>query len=124
MALAAAGERAAAVARLTDAFRIARKLGARPLAVCATQELAALGEPVERRLGRRAAGQLEHAGLSRREREVLRLISVGRTNREIEHELFLSPRTVEMYVSNILAKLGCRSRAEATHEAHKRRLLV
>ena len=110
-------------ARLTDAFRIARQLGARPLATCATQELAALGEPIERRLGRRAAGLLEQAGLSRRELEVLRLISVGRTNRQIGHELFLSPRTVEMYVSNILAKLGCRSRAEATHEAHKRRLL-
>jgi len=123
VALAAAGERAAAVERLADAYRIARKLGARPLATSAAQELAALGEPVERRLGRRAAGQLEQGGLSRRELEVLRLISVGRTNREIAHDLFLSPRTVEMYVSNILAKLGCRSRTEATHEAHKRRLL-
>ena len=36
-----------------------------------------------RRLGRRAAGEFEHAGLSRREFEVLRLVPVGRTNREI-----------------------------------------
>jgi DNA-binding CsgD family transcriptional regulator len=49
-----------------------RWLGARPL-----------GEKVERRPGRRAAGELEHAGLSRREVEMLRPVSVGRTNREI-----------------------------------------
>jgi hypothetical protein len=35
----------------------------------------------------------------------------------------LSPRTVEMYVGNILAKLNCASRAEATHRAHELRLL-
>lgn len=46
-------------------------------------------------------------------------MSVGRTNREIAGELYLSPRTVEMYVGNILTKLGCRSRAEATHKAHQ-----
>lgn len=123
VALAAAGAREVAVERLIDAYRIARKLGARPLATRAAEELAALGEPVERRLGRRAAGYLERASLSRRELEVLRLIAAGRTNREIARELFLSPRTVEMYVGNILAKLNCASRAEATHRAHELRLL-
>jgi DNA-binding NarL/FixJ family response regulator len=71
----------------------------------------------DHRLGRRAAGQLEHAGLSRRELEVLRLVSVGRTNREIARELFLSPRTIDMHVRNVLTKLGCRSRTEATRRA-------
>jgi DNA-binding NarL/FixJ family response regulator len=123
VALAAAGERDAAVERLTSAYHLARKLGARPLATRVAQELAALGEPVARHLGRRAAGHLERAGLSRRELEVLRLVSRGRTNREIGHELFLSPRTVEMHVSNILAKLNCSSRAEATHRAGKLHLL-
>ncbi len=55
--------------------------------------------------------------LSRRELEVLRLIAVGRTNRDIGSELFLSPRTVDMHVRNILAKLDCRSRTEAARRA-------
>jgi DNA-binding CsgD family transcriptional regulator len=55
--------------------------------------------------------------VSRREFEVLRLVSVGRTNREIAKALFVSPRTVDMHLSNLLMKLGCRSRTEATHRA-------
>jgi DNA-binding NarL/FixJ family response regulator len=47
----------------------------------------------------------------------MRFVAVGRTNREIARELYLSPRTVDMHVRNILAKLGCRSRAEATLRA-------
>jgi DNA-binding NarL/FixJ family response regulator len=123
IALAAAGERGLAIERLTSAYRTARRLGARPLAREAAEELAHLGEQVERRLGRRAAGELEHAGLSRREVEVLRLVSVGRTNREIAHELFLSPRTIDMHVRNVLTKLGCRSRTEATRRAAELGLL-
>jgi DNA-binding CsgD family transcriptional regulator len=117
MALAAAGERGLAIDHLISAYRAARRLRARPVARAAAEELARLGEKVERRLGRRAAGQLEHAGLSRREVEVLRLVSVGRTNREIAQGLFLSPRTVDMHVRNILTKLDCRSRTDATRRA-------
>jgi DNA-binding NarL/FixJ family response regulator len=117
VAFAAAGERGLAIEHLTSAYRAARRLGARPLATAAAEELARLGERIERRLGRRAAGELAHAGLSRREVEVLRLVSVGRTNREIARELFLSPRTVDMHVRNVLTKLGCRSRTEATRRA-------
>jgi DNA-binding NarL/FixJ family response regulator len=121
--LAAAGERGLAIERLTAVCRAACRLGARPLATAAAEELARLGERIERRLGRRAAGQLEHAGLSRREVEVLRLVSVGRTNREIARELFLSPRTIDMHVRNVLTKLGCRSRTEATRRAAELGLL-
>ena len=116
-ALAAAGERELAVERLVDAYRTARKLRARPLARRVAEELQTMGEPVEERLGRRAAALVERGGLSRRELEVMRLVSVGRTNREIARELFLSPRTVDMHVRNILTKLGCRSRTEATRRA-------
>ena len=59
------------------------------------------------------------SGLSRREREVVRLLAVGRTNREIAQELFLSPRTVDMHVRNILRKLDCRSRVEAAGRARE-----
>jgi DNA-binding CsgD family transcriptional regulator len=87
------------------------------------RQLVALGEQVERRLGRRAAGQRERAGLTRRELEVVRLVALGRTNREIGQELFLSARTVEMHVGNVLAKLDCRTRTEATHKAEQLGLL-
>jgi DNA-binding NarL/FixJ family response regulator len=116
-AFAAGGERETAVERLTDAYRTARKLGAQPLARLAARGLQELGERAEQRLGRRAAGDLERGGLTRRELEVLRFVAVGRTNREIAQELYLSPRTVDMHVRNVLLKLDCRSRAEATHRA-------
>ena len=116
-AFAAAGQREATIDRLTDAYRTARRLGAQPLAGVAARRLEELGERAEQRLGRRAATDLERGGLTRREFQVLRFVAVGRTNREIAHELFLSPRTVDMHVRRILEKLGCRSRAEATHRA-------
>ena len=57
-------------------------------------------------------------GLTPREREVLRLVARGRSNREIGEALFVSPRTVEWHVGNILRKLGLRSRAAvAAHAA-------
>jgi DNA-binding CsgD family transcriptional regulator len=123
VALAALGEREAAVERLTAAYRTASKLEARPLAAESVRQLEILGEHVERRLGRRAAGQRERAGLTRRELEVVRLVAIGRTNREIGQELFLSARTVEMHVGNVLAKLDCRTRTEATHKAEQLGLL-
>jgi DNA-binding NarL/FixJ family response regulator len=123
VALAAVGERDAAVERLTEAYRTATRLEARPLAEEAVRQLVALGEHVERRLGRRAAGQLERAGLTRRELEVVRLVALGRTNREVGQELFLSARTVEMHVGNALAKLDCRTRTEVAHKAEQLGLL-
>jgi ATP/maltotriose-dependent transcriptional regulator MalT len=117
IALAATGEREAGIERLTEAYRTARRLGARPLARRAAAELATLGERVDRRLGRRAVGELERGGLTRRELEVLRLVAAGNTNREIARDLYLSPRTVDMHVRNMLAKLGARSRTDATRRA-------
>jgi DNA-binding CsgD family transcriptional regulator/tetratricopeptide (TPR) repeat protein len=117
VALAATGRRDAALAQLRDAHRAARRLGAAPLADAAAAEVAALGESVERRLGRRAAAQHDNAGLSHRELEVMRLVASGRTNREIAGELVLSTRTVDMHVRNILAKFRVRSRIEAASRA-------
>jgi DNA-binding CsgD family transcriptional regulator/tetratricopeptide (TPR) repeat protein len=53
------------------------------------------------------------AGLTGREREVLRLVGLGRTNREIGAELFISEKTASVHVSNILGKLGAANRGEA-----------
>ncbi len=51
-------------------------------------------------------------GLSRREMEVLTLVSKGKSNREIAHALSLSEGTVRNYVSAIMEKLGMRNRIE------------
>jgi len=123
VALAAAGEREEALERLSDAYRCAAKLGARPLAASAAKEVAELGESVAQRLGSRAAAAADGVQLTRRELEVLRHVAVGRTNREIAQELFISQRTVDMHVRNLLGKLDCRSRVEASHRAGELGLL-
>ena len=53
----------------------------------------------------------------------MRLVAVGRTNREIGQELFLSARTVEMHVGDILAQLDCHTRTEAVYKASALSLL-
>jgi DNA-binding NarL/FixJ family response regulator len=122
-ALALAGERDLALERLSGSYRTARKLGARPLAAEAARQVAELGESVAQRLGPRAAAAADGVALTRRELEVLRHVSVGRTNREIAQELFISQRTVDMHVRNLLGKLECRSRVEASHRATELGLL-
>jgi DNA-binding CsgD family transcriptional regulator len=51
--------------------------------------------------------------LTRREREVLALLTQRLTNPEIAARLFISPRTVATHVENLLAKLGAADRREA-----------
>jgi two-component system NarL family response regulator/two-component system response regulator DevR len=53
------------------------------------------------------------ARLTGRERQVLGLISLGLTNREIGSRLFISEKTVRNQVSNVLRKLDLRHRTEA-----------
>jgi DNA-binding CsgD family transcriptional regulator/tetratricopeptide (TPR) repeat protein len=50
--------------------------------------------------------------LTEREREIAQLVAEGATNRDIAGRLFLSPKTVERHVSNILAKMDVRNRVE------------
>jgi DNA-binding NarL/FixJ family response regulator len=51
--------------------------------------------------------------LTDREREVLRLVSTGATNREIADKLFIGEATVKSHISNILGRLGLRDRTQA-----------
>lgn len=50
--------------------------------------------------------------LSRREQEVARMVANGRSNPDIANALYLSRKTIERHVSNIMAKLGVRNRTE------------
>jgi DNA-binding NarL/FixJ family response regulator len=73
----------------------------------ALQQLRMLGVRTWRR------GPAANGGeLTERELEIAELIVAGANNPEIARTLFLSRKTVERHVSNILAKLGARNRAE------------
>ncbi len=90
--------------RLQELAAEAERLGHRAVVLSAAAELRAIG----RRL-RPFAGS-EWDGLSDREREVGRLLLAGLTNAEIAVELFLSPHTVRVHVSRVLAAFGAASR--------------
>jgi LuxR family maltose regulon positive regulatory protein len=61
--------------------------------------------------------------LSERELEVLRLIAVGLSNREIAEQLFLSPGTIKTHVHNICGKLGASNRTQAVMQARDLNIL-
>ncbi|WP_327137553.1 AAA family ATPase [Streptomyces sp. NBC_01340] len=116
-------------ARATELLRLAGAaadhLGARPLA----DAVALLAQRARLALGRvpepsapASADPAEALGLTSRERDVLRLVAAGRSNRQIAEELFISPKTASVHVSNILAKLDVSGRGEAAALAHRLRL--
>jgi DNA-binding NarL/FixJ family response regulator len=109
-ALAAAGERDAAVDALEQAAARFRACGAVRQREDAERELRRLGHAVQRR-GQPGLGDGIGA-LSGREREIAKLVVDRRTNREIAEELFLSIKTVETHLRNIFQKLGAASRTE------------
>jgi DNA-binding CsgD family transcriptional regulator len=103
---AATGEYSDALALLDEVRALCLPLGAAPT-------LASVDALVAR-IARATAPRRDHpAGLSSREVEVLRLIAAGRTNREIAAALFLSPATVNIHVTHILAKTDTANRAAA-----------
>jgi len=63
------------------------------------------------------------AGLSDREIDVLQLITLGRTNREVAERLFISPKTVGRHIENIYGKIGVSTRPAATLFAMQHQLL-
>ena len=72
---------------------------------------------------RHPARVVERGALSPREREVLRLVAAGLTNREIAERLDVGSETIKTLVARTFAKLGVRRRAEAVAAAHQRGLI-
>ncbi|MEV7088093.1 AAA family ATPase [Streptomyces sp. NPDC093085] len=128
-------DRTEAATLLERAHREATRLGARPLAeeitLLAARARIGLAAPsadgTEPSRPRGAgtgpeADPVRELGLTRREQDVLRLVSAGHSNRRIAEELYISPKTASVHVSNILAKLGVSGRTEAAALAHRLRL--
>ncbi|MFL6066020.1 MAG: AAA family ATPase [Friedmanniella sp.] len=109
-ALRLAGEPGRAMKAARAAEAVASQLRAAPLLA----ELRPL-------TGSRTAAGLEV--LTPREVEVLRLVAEGHSNRQIGERLVVSGKTASVHVSNILAKLGARSRTEAAAVARRRGLI-
>jgi DNA-binding CsgD family transcriptional regulator/tetratricopeptide (TPR) repeat protein len=121
-AAAAAGDRDGAGGRLGRAAELADQVAARPLLEQIGQLARRARIQVASPAGGSAAAGAVPFGLTAREQEVLRLVAAGRGNREIAAELFISPRTASVHVSNILGKLGVASRGEAAAAAHRMHL--
>lgn len=119
------GRREEATALLREAHATAVRLGARPLRedVELLAARARLSLTEEKQVTAPAEPGDDTFGLTPREQDVLRLVSAGRTNRQIAEELFISPKTASVHVSNILAKLGVSGRGEAAALAHRLHLL-
>jgi ATP/maltotriose-dependent transcriptional regulator MalT len=83
------------------------------LALDARRDVLAASRLAERPLPAAAVASL----LTRRERQVLAFVAVGRSNREIASELVVSRHTVHRHVANILRKLGEPTRAAAAARA-------
>ncbi|WP_455432298.1 helix-turn-helix transcriptional regulator [Streptomyces lasiicapitis] len=108
---------------LHRAYETADRLRARPLRddVLALARRAGIAVP-EEPTAEQAPDPGAELGLTRREREVLRLLTAGHSNRRIAEELFISVKTVSVHVSHVLAKLEVGSRGEAAALAHRLRL--
>jgi len=90
--------------------------------VDAVRVIAAGGTVLRPGLSERVATQLRGAAvagpdITAREREVLRLLVAGYSNKEIGRALFVAEGTVKNHVSNILTKLGVRDRTRAVLKA-------
>jgi ATP/maltotriose-dependent transcriptional regulator MalT len=81
--------------------------------------LAIHAEPIEPPLITGSDRVAARHGLTEREREVLRLLAAGHSNHAIGERLFISPLTVARHLTNLYAKIGVGSRAQAIAFAHR-----
>ena len=95
-----------------DALAIFDQMGAAPAAQALRRQMRAQGVRAVPRGSRTSTRRNSH-GLTRREAEILALLSEGLRNAAIARRLFVSTKTIDHHVSAILTKLGVPSRAEA-----------
>jgi DNA-binding CsgD family transcriptional regulator len=95
-----------------EALAMLDQLGAAPAAQALRRQMRARGIRAVPR-GSRTSTRRNSLGLTRREAEILALLSEGLRNAAIARRLFVSTKTVDHHVSAILTKLGVPSRAEA-----------
>ncbi|MFV8380409.1 response regulator [Corynebacterium hindlerae] len=94
-----------------------------PSVLVAGVRQAAAGESVlSTKVATRLMGRMRNpsVNLTAREMEVLRLVSEGKSNRDIAKELFLTEATIKSHLGNAFTKLGVTSRTAAVVEARKR----
>ena len=103
---------------LLAALAVFDDLGARPAAALARGRLRALGVRGIPR-GPQPATRANPAGLTRREVDVVTLLTRSYGNQEIADRLFLSPRTVENHIAAILSKLDVSTRADVAARAEQ-----
>jgi DNA-binding CsgD family transcriptional regulator/tRNA A-37 threonylcarbamoyl transferase component Bud32 len=117
-----AGRSIAAAPPLRRAYALAAQLGAEPIQRSA-EDLAHRGR-ITLQATPASPTRPEHAlGLTDRELDVLRELTLGLTNREIAENLFISRRTVGVHITNLLTKLSAHSRTEAAALATRLHLL-
>ena len=116
-ALAALGREEAAARQAVLGLERLDKIGAAAEAARARELLGDLGAPMA------ATAVSSDELLTRRQLEVVRLVSRGLTDAEIAERLVLSKHTVHRHLQNAYARLGCSSRAAAVAEAHRLQLL-
>jgi len=109
-ALVATGDRGAAAIALRDAAERASRLDAGLVREWLDDLSRRARIPLLDEVGDVVGDRLR---LTAREREVLRLVAAGLSNRRIGEELYISTKTASVHVSNILAKLGVGGRTEA-----------
>ena len=102
---------------LRQAYAVATRIGAAPLA----RELEVLAGRARLDLAEPAARSVDGnvLGLTAREAEVLALVARGMTNRDIAAALVISVKTASVHVSHILRKLDAPNRGEAAAIAHR-----
>ncbi|MGH3506854.1 MAG: LuxR C-terminal-related transcriptional regulator [Nocardioidaceae bacterium] len=108
--LGAAYDAASTCVRLAEAYRALEDEASAAAEV-------ARAEATYERLGAHRPAAAPPGGLTRRECEVLVLVSDGRSNREIGERLFISDRTVARHLTNIFHKIGVTSRTQAARYA-------
>jgi DNA-binding NarL/FixJ family response regulator len=105
-------QRSSGLQQLREAEQLARRIGM-------TQVI----EDIDRLLEARGAGDTLPDHLTTREAEVLRLLAVGRTNKDVSLVLSISLNTVATHVRSILSKTNCANRTEAAAYAMRHGLL-